>query len=197
MSHNLAMQNKPLAQFTLPLLILASTLAGCAAMDGKRTLEFSAQQIQDAIASKFPQERCPLPLTCIQLQNPKVVLAEASDRITMGFDTRVSILQQSVTGSALVSAKPRFQASTGEVYLDDSRIEGLNFKGVPTRVTDLLSQYGAGLVKQSLDRTPIYTLNTAQADKLGKLGIADVRVANGKLRIALDPAQRQALKVAP
>ena len=190
------MQNRTAAPFVLSLL-LASALAGCAAVDGKRTLEFSAQQIQDAIASKFPQERCPLPLTCIQLQNPKIVLAEASDRITMGFDTRVNILQQSVTGTALVSAKPRFQASTGEIYLDDSRVESLNFKGVPTRVTDLLSQYGAGLVKQSLERTPIYTLNNAQADKLGQLGIADVRVVGGRLRIALDPTMRQTPKATP
>ena len=105
-----------------------------------------------------------------------------------------------MTGTAVVSAKPRYQATTGEIYLDDSRIENLVFKGVPPQITDAVTQYGSALAKQSLERTPIYSFKNAQADKIAKiakLGIADVRVVNGKLRVALDPTLRQAPKAGP
>lgn len=176
---------------------IVSLLTACGYADGKLTLDFSAQQIQDAIAPKFPAENCPTPITCIKLQNPKITLADASDRITLSFDTAVSLLGQPTTGTAVVSAKPRYQATTGEIYLDDSRIENLIFKGVPPKVTEAITQYGSVLAKQSLERTPIYSFKNAQADKIAKMGIADVRVADGKLRVALDPTLRQAPKTAP
>ena len=178
-------------------LCLISLLAACGYADGKLTLDFSAQQIQEAIAPKFPAENCPLPLTCIKLQNPKITLADASDRITLSFDTAVSLLGQPTNGTAVVSAKPRYQASTGEIFLDDSRIENLVFKGVPPPITDVITQYGSALAKQSLERTAIYGFKGAQADKIAKMGIADVRVVDGKLRVALDPTLRQAPKAAP
>lgn len=178
-------------------LSIVALLSGCGYADGKLTLDFSAKQIEDAIAPKFPAENCPLPVTCIKLQNPKITLADASDRITLSFDTAVSLLGQPTTGTAVVSAKPRFQATTGEIYLDDSRIENLIFKGVPPNITDLITQYGSVLAKQSLERTPIYSFKNAQADKIAKMGIADVRVVDGKLRVALDPTLRQAPKTAP
>ena len=53
-------------------LLLVGTLTACGFTDGKFTLDFSARQIQDAIAPKFPAENCPLPITCIKLQNPAV-----------------------------------------------------------------------------------------------------------------------------
>ena len=182
---------------TLVALSIGSLLSACGFADGKLTLDFSAKQIEDAIAPKFPAENCPLPVTCIKLQNPKITLADASDRITLSFDTAVSLLGQPTTGTAVVSAKPRYQAATGEIFLDDSRIENLIFKSVPPNITDLITQYGSLLAKQSLERTPIYSFKNAQADKIAKMGIADVRVVDGKLRVALDPALRQATKGTP
>ena len=178
-------------------LCLASTLAACGYADGKLTLDFSARQIEDAIAPKFPAENCPTPITCIKLQNPKITLTDASDRITMSFDTAVSLLGQPTTGTAVVSAKPRYQAATGEIFLDDSRIENLLFKDVPPKITNAITQYGSTLAKQSLERTPIYSFKNAQADKLARMGIADVRVVDGKLRVSLDPTLSQTPKAAP
>ena len=109
----------------------------------------------------------------------------------------MSLLGQPTTGTAVVSAKPRYQATTGEIFLDDSRIENLLFKDVPPKITDAITQYGSVLAKQSLERTPIYSFKNAQADKIAKMGIADVRVVDGKLRVALDPTLRQAPKTAP
>ena len=178
-------------------LLVCSVLTACGYADGKLTLDFSAKQIQDAIAPKFPAENCPLPVTCIKLQNPKITLADASERITLSFDTAVSLVGQPTTGTAVVSAKPRYQASTGEIFLDDSRIENLVFKDVSPKILDAITKYGSALAKQSLERTAIYGFKSAQADKIAKMGIADVRVVDGKLRVALDPTLRQAPRAAP
>ena len=172
-------------------------LSACGFADGKFILDFSAKQIQDAIAPKFPAENCPLPFSCIKLQNPLVTLQDNSDRITLSLDTTVSILQQPVTGTAVVSAKPRYQASTGEIFLDDSQIQNLNFPGVSPNVISLITQYGSILAKQSLERTPIYNFKNAQSGKLASISIADVKVVNGKLRVSIDPTLQQTPKAAP
>ena len=171
----------------LCLVTLALLLTACGFADGKFTLDFSAKQIQDAIAPKFPAENCPLPLTCIKLLNPKVTLADGSDRLTLSFDTTVSLLGQPTTGTAVVSAKPRYQATTGEIYLDDSKIENVALARVPTEVTNLVAQYGSALARQALERTPIYNFKNAQTEKLAKMAIANVKVVDGKLRVSIDP----------
>lgn len=178
-------------------LILATSLllVSCGYADGKLTLDFSASQIQNAIAPKFPQENCPTPLTCIKLQNPKVTLAENSDRITMGFDTTVSLLGQPITGTTVVSAKPRYQATTGEIFLDDSQIQDLQLKGVSGNVTNAVKQYGSVIAQTALQRTPIYNFKSGQAEKIAKMGIADVKVVDGKLRVVLDPTLAQGAAV--
>ncbi|MGB4116971.1 MAG: DUF1439 domain-containing protein [Polaromonas sp.] len=178
-------------------LLLASTLAACGFSDGKFTLDFSAKQIQDAIAPKFPAENCRLPLACIKLQNPIVTLQDNSDRITLTLDTTVSILQQPVTGTAVVSAKPRYQPSTGEIFLDDSQIQDLKFPGVSPNVTNFVTQYGSVLAKQSLERTPIYNFKNTQTEKMARMSIADVKVVGGKLRVSIDPTMQQLPKTTP
>jgi hypothetical protein len=181
-------------RITLYLLLAVTTLlasCGYGYSDGKLTLDFSAAQIQSAIAPKFPQENCPTPLTCIKLQNPKVSLAENSDRITMAFDTTVSLLGQPVTGTAVVSAKPRYQPASGEIYLDDTQIQNLALQGVSSKVTNAVMQYGSVLAQTALQRTPIYGFKSGQAEKLAKMGIADVKVVDGKLRVSFDPTFAQ------
>jgi hypothetical protein len=173
---------------------VVSSLVGCGYTNGKLTLDFSASQIQSAIAPKFPQENCPTPVTCIKLLNPKVSLAENSDRITMAFDTAITLLQQPVTGTAVITAKPRYQPATGEIFLDDTKIADLQLRGVSANVTQVATQYGSVLAQLALQRTPIYSFKNGQADKLAKMGIADVRVVDGKLRVTLDPALAQAPK---
>jgi len=179
------------------LLFLVCLLAACGFSDGKFTLDFSAKQIQDAIAPKFPTENCRLPLACIKLQNPIVSLQENSDRITLTLDATVSILQQPVTGTAVMSAKPRYQASTGEIFLDDSQIQDLKFAGVSPNVTNLVTQYGSILAKQSLERTPIYNFKNTQTEKMVRMSITDVKVVGGKLRVSIDPTMQQLPKTAP
>ena len=181
------------------LVVAASTLTACGIgmTDGKFTLDFSARQIQDAIAPRFPAENCPLPVTCIKLQNPVVSLQDNSDRITLMLNTTVTLLQQPVTGTAVVSAKPRYQASTGEIFLDDSQIQNLNFQGVSPNVISLITQYGSVLARQSLERTPIYNFKRSQSERLARMSITDVRVIGGKLRVSIDPAMQQSPKTTP
>jgi hypothetical protein len=179
------------------LLFLVSLLAACGFSDGKITLDFSAKQLQDAIAPKFPAENCRLPLACIRLQNPVVSLPDNADRITLTLDTTVSILNQPVTGSAVVSAKPRYQPSTGEIFLDDAQIQDLKFPGVSSVVTNFVTQYGSVLAKQSLERTPIYSLKNTSVEKMARMRIADIQVVGGKLRVSIDPAMQQQPKTTP
>ncbi len=173
--------------FLIPFLALLLT-ACLGVNDGKLTLDFSASQLQERIAPKFPVEKCPLPFTCIKLQNPKASLLAASDRLQLGFDTTVSVAQQPVQGSSVVSAKLRFNAAKGEIYLDEPRVESFALDGVPPAITALASEHGGRLLAASLQNTPVYIFQNAQMDRLAKMAITDVKVVDGKLRVVLDPA---------
>jgi Protein of unknown function (DUF1439) len=173
--------------FLIPLL--ASLLTACLGVnDGKLTLDFSAAQLQERIAPKFPVEKCPLPFTCIKLQSPKASLLAGSDRLRLGFDTTVSVAQQPVQGASVVSAKLRFDAAKGEIYLDEPRVESFALDGVPPAITALASEHGGRLLAASLQNTPVYTFQNAQMDRLAKMAITDVKVVDGKLRVVLDPS---------
>jgi hypothetical protein len=177
--------------YRLICLFALAWLAGCGLADGKLTLDFSAQQLQSAVAPKFPVENCPLPLICIKLQNPQISLPEGGDRIQLGFDSTLTGIQQSYTGTVVVSAKPRYQSSTGEIFLDDSRIQDITLPGVPGTAVAIIKQYGSPLMQQALQRAPIYSFKNAQAEKIAKMGIANVTVVGGKLRVLLDPSLSQ------
>jgi hypothetical protein len=175
---------------------LSRVLGGCGfgVSDGKLTMDFSPPQIQNAIAPKFPQENCPAPFTCIRLGNPKVTLPESANRIQLDFNVTVTIAQQAFTGTTVVSAKPRYQSTSGEIYLDDAKIQDLQLRGVSANITQTASQYGSTLAQLALQRSPIYTFKNANAEKIAKMGITDVKVVDGKLRITVDPLLRQSAK---
>jgi hypothetical protein len=190
---------------TIPLRLVATALLATAWLtgcgygfsNGKITMDFSALQIQNAITPKFPVENCPTPITCIKLQNPKVTLPENADRIQLNFDTVVTLLQQPVTGTAVVSAKPRYQSASGEVFLDNTLIQDIQMPGVSASVTKAITQYGSALAQLTLERTPIYSFKNASAEKIAKMGIADVKVVDGKLRVIFDPLLAQGGKQQP
>jgi Protein of unknown function (DUF1439) len=178
------------------ILFTTTLLTGCGYgfSDGKLTMDFSPLQIQNAITPKFPVENCPTPITCIKLQNPKVTLPDNSDRIQLNFDAVVTLLQQPITGTAVVSAKPRYQSSSGEVFLDNTLFQDIQMPGVSANVTKAITQYGSALAQLTLERTPIYSFKNASAEKIAKMGIADVKVVDGKLRVIFDPTLAQAPK---
>jgi hypothetical protein len=97
----------------------------------------------------------------------------------------------------VVSAKPRYQPSTGEIFLDDSQIQELKFPGVSPNVTNFLTQYGSVLAKQSLERTPIYNFKNTQTEKMARMSIVEVKVLKGKLRVSIDPTMQQQPKTLP
>lgn len=185
-----------LSRLTAAILFATALLNGCGYgfSDGKLTMDFSPLQIQNAIAPKFPVENCPTPITCIKLQNPKVSLPENSDRIQLNFDAVVTLLQQPITGTAVVSAKPRYQSTSGEVFLDNTLFQDVQMPGISANVTKAITQYGSALAQLTLERTPIYSFKNASAEKIAKMGIADVKVVDGKLRVIFDPTLAQGAK---
>ncbi|MGA8513190.1 MAG: DUF1439 domain-containing protein [Burkholderiaceae bacterium] len=183
---------------SLLCLLLATTalLSGCGFgfSDGKLTMDFSPLQIQNSVGPKFPQETCPTPITCLKFNNPKISLPEGGDRIQINLDATVTLLQQAISGTTIVSAKPRYQPTTGEVFLDDTQIKDIQLPGMSANVTRVIVQYGSLLAQQALQTTPIYSFKGASAERIAKMGIADVKVVDGKLRVIFDPMLAQSAK---
>jgi Protein of unknown function (DUF1439) len=180
----------------LLLTLAVALLSGCGFgfSDGKLTMDFSPLQIQNSVAPKFPQETCPTPITCLKFNNPKISLPEGGERIQLNLDATVTLLQQAISGTTVVTAKPRYQSTTGEVFLDDTQIKDVQFSGMTANVNRIITQYGSLLAQQALQTTPIYSFKGASAERIAKMGIADVKVVDGKLRVIFDPMLGQSAK---
>ena len=99
--------------------------------------------------------------------------------------------------TAVISVKPRYQSGTGIVFLDDSQIQEFQLQGISPEVSKRVTKYGSILVKQTLERAPIYAFKNTPTEKMARMSITDVKVVGGKLRVMIDPTMQQMPKTAP
>ena len=149
-------------------------------------IEFTAQELQTQLASRFPIQNCALVIVCLDVTAPQLKLTEGSERIALAADLSATLGQRRYPGTLAFSGKIRYVAQDGDFFLDDIEIERFNLAGVPAQYSEMLRDRGPGLLRSVLSTRPIYTLkrDTLQ-QRLTRVAIRDVRVVNGKLRISM------------
>lgn len=152
-------------------------------------IELTEQQIQDKLDAQFPMEKRYLVALAVTLSDPKVTLVEGSDRIALGIKTTVSagMLGQSrqFSGSGMISTGLSYDAATYSFHLKDPTIDELSAEGMPVEHVDRVNTLAAELVRDRLNRMPIYTLQGDDVkQQAARLVLKDLTVRNGKLIIA-------------
>lgn len=181
----------------LGLVVLAAALvaAGWLLWRGEAVVSLGQAELQQAIRLGFPVEKTALAVVQVRLSDPVVTLRESSDRIELAVRVEAGLkdLGRPSRGTADVSCRIRFEPSEGSFYADDPRVERLSLDGHPEGLVEKSSGAVTWILQGLLARRPIYTLKSVDtARSVARLVLKDVRVRDGKLRLALgvDAASR-------
>lgn len=169
-----------LASLAVPAVLMA--VLGPAARAGSEDAEpqpqaaprytVSPEQLQSAVAQRFPL-RYPIPgLLNLDLRTPRLRLLSAQNRLgaEMTVDAAGPALNRSHRGTFEVDFALRYEASDRTIRAHQLRLYRLRFPSLQPGVVDMLNTYGPTLAEQSLQEVVLHQLrpqDLAMADVLG------------------------------
>lgn len=173
------------------VLIVVMVTAGVVALKGERfSLVLTEEQIQQRLDARFPVTKRYLLVIGLTFSEPKVELAEGSDRIGFGVTTAVNLTVGGATkplgGRAAISSGLRYDPQDFSFYLDDPRIESLHVQGIPVAYIEQVNEGALALAQERINRTKIHTLRPDQFQQAAaRLVLKEVTVTDGRLVITL------------
>jgi hypothetical protein len=131
-------------------------LAGCSA-PFRTTVTLTAPEIEQSIAGRFPIEKRAL-VAAVELDRPRVLFEESSDRIGLEMDAMASVLGQEHAGTATVFGRLRYEGATGEIYLDEPEVVRLELPHLPEEQRAPVRAIVNAVAAAVLSQVPIYRL---------------------------------------
>lgn len=168
----------------------AGATSGCTALGlYPRERGFTAAELQDRIAKRFPWKRN-YPLFALELTNPLVRLENERNRIAVAFDASLSspLFGKPFNGRGTLSGVPRYVPDSQSFLLGDLALDTLDVPGVPRAAADELRRMAGAIAREALDGVPLYTLRPEDGRYLGQqLEPESVRVENDRLVLRVKP----------
>lgn len=132
----------------------------------------STEQLQQAVATRFPLRYPVGGLITLDVQAPALRLLPAQNRLgaQMQVNAAGPALGRNYPGSFDVDFALRYEASDQTIRAHQLRVNALRLSGLPPEVALLLSTYGAALAEQTLLEVVVHTLrpqDLALADVMG------------------------------
>jgi hypothetical protein len=130
---------------------------------------FTQQQVQDAVARKFPLQRSASQIFDVVLSNPVVGLSPDRNRVTVKLDARLStpFMPNPVNGAFTLSSQLGYDAASRSVILLAPTVDDSRVTGDAAQYNQQIGAAGAALATQLLDRYPIYTFKPEQLQFAG------------------------------
>lgn len=130
---------------------------------------FSRDQVQAAVARKFPYRHTVSQLFDVSLTNPVVGFEPGSNRVTVHVDAHVQspFLQQSVDGGFLLTSQLQYDEPSHAVVLRSPSVERVDLAGQARAYQQQIEAAGALAAAQWLDGYPIYTFKPEQLQFAG------------------------------
>lgn len=154
---------------------LAMAVAGVGAVPTARaqpSYTVTSQQLQEAVAERFPMRYPVGGLLNLDLQAPHLRLLPEQNRLgaEMVVDAAGPALARSSTGNFDVDFALRYEASDQSIRAHQLRVNALRLSGLPPGPAALLQAYGPGLAEQALYEVVVHKLRPQDlmlADGLG------------------------------
>jgi hypothetical protein len=130
---------------------------------------FSREQVQTAVARKFPYRRTVSQLFDVALTNPVVGFEPNANRVTVHVDAHIEspFLQQPVNGAFLLTSQLAYDAPSHAVVLRSPSVERVEVDGEARAYRQQIEAAGALAAAQWLDGYPIYTFKPEQLQFAG------------------------------
>lgn len=178
----------------LPILIIVLVAAGLGLyfyFEGREyTFRFTESQLYEKLTERTPVRKTYLFIFQVELNNPRIMLLDGSDRVNAGLDITLNIRINEeplpLGGEIDVSGGVRYEGSEGQFFLTDPIVENLSVQGIPADMLDrVYSALTVALGEYYADR-PIYTLRASDLKQAAaKLLLKNVVVQNQELVITL------------
>jgi len=178
------------AKIAVPLVVGMVLLVALVAILRTRnpglTLTFTADDLQQKLAGRFPL-REKLPFTTITFRDPRVVLADGSDRIGLRITADATAAGgKELSGSLLLDGALRYEPQEGAFYFDGARVQEMAVQGLSDDARRQIQTVASLLINLYLSHVPVYRLNPEDIRQaLAKTFLKSVSVRNGRLIVEI------------
>ena len=179
------MHRKLVIQFLLAVLLLVQ--AACAT--GPRSVEVSQQQIEAALARRFPHETRVAELLVLKIAAPRLTLLPDANRVRLDFAIEASdrLSRQAVQGELGLSFALRYEPSDASLRLANVRAEHVELQGIPAAWRATAQRAAMIVAEQMLDGAPLRTFRPEEIARANGWTPGEIRVTPRGLRIELLP----------
>lgn len=133
----------------------------------------SAEQLQEAVAQRFPLRYPIAGLVDLDVQAPRLSLLSESNRLGAAFALKAAgpALRRSHGGTLEVEFALRYEASDRSLRAHQLRVGRLDFPSLRPEVVAMLNNYGPALAEQSLREVVLHRLRPQELGLLDGLGM--------------------------
>ena len=171
--------------------VLISCLCGALALSAcsgiyRKKIVFTLQELQEKVATEFPLKKRKS-LVTVNFLNPRILLAQGSDRIGISLDMEVSAPGlKSVTGHMEADGGLEYRPDSGAFGFTEGRVLAFELADIPKAYSRTIEQVGGKLVKAYLSDLTLYRLKQDNfKHSLAKLVLKSVAVENGEVAVEI------------
>ncbi len=154
------MNRRLLLTLSTRLTIGAALYASLSGAHAQPSYKVSAEQLEQAIAKRFPRRYPVAGLLDLDAQAPRLRFMPEQNRLgaQMAMQAAGQALRRSYTGTFDVDFALRYEASDLSIRASQLRVNALRFDDLPPGPSQLLAAYGPALAEQTLQDAVLHTL---------------------------------------
>jgi hypothetical protein len=150
---------------------VALSLAGCASAFSLAPdhVTFSRDELQRAVARKFPFQKNLAPFADVVLSNPVVSLLPEQNRVAVQVDAHFGsvLLNQPVTGHFTLSGQLVYDVARNAIVLKTPAVDSVSFDGDAQIYSQQVGRAAGLLAADLLSDYPVYTFKPGQLQFAG------------------------------
>lgn len=170
------------------LPVIVALLSACATLPG--SVDVSRQQLESALARRFPYEARAGALFSVRAGAPHLALLPESNRVRLDFavDATERLARNAAHADLSVSFGLRYEPSDASIRAVDVRLEDLALQGLPDPWRDPFRMMGSIVAEQMLEGTVLHTFRPEDFARAGGRRPGSIRVTPSGLHVELVPA---------
>jgi hypothetical protein len=168
--------------------VLGAWLSACATLP--REVDVSRQQLEAALARRFPYEARAGGLFSARAGVPHLELLPQSNRLRLAFgvDATERLTRSTVHADLALSFGLRYEPADASIRAADVRVEELALQGLPEGGREVLRMAGGLMAEQLLENAVLHTFRPEDLAKAQGLRPGSLRVTPNGVRMELVPA---------
>jgi len=176
---------------TLGSLLLACTGAPLLANMAPRSVNVSAERLQQAIADRFPIKQRLADVLELEVLPPRLSLLPASNRLATDIDLNVAdrLLGGRYIGSIALDFGLRFESSDNTIRMTGARVNRVSMAGVPEPYQTAITRNAPRLAERLFDNRVLHQFSDKDLSLVNGLGLepGEISVTPEGLKVMLVP----------